>query len=74
MAAFRREGAGGARLEVQDPGHAVAEPKREVIFEEACQLANANRDRAEGWGLGLAILRRLARVLGDASHTAMAAR
>jgi len=59
----RRAGADAVRLEVWDTGPGIAEAEREAIFEEFYQLANANRDRAEGLGLGLAIVRRLAGLL-----------
>ena len=66
----RRDGESRVRLEVWDTGPGIAESEREAIFEEFYQLANANRDRAEGLGLGLAIVRRLAGVLGHSVSVA----
>ncbi len=51
------------RLEVWDTGPGIAESDREAVFEEFYQLANPHRDRGEGLGLGLAIVRRLAVVM-----------
>ena len=50
-------------VEVWDTGSGIPEHAREEIFEEYVQLANTERDRAKGLGLGLAICRRLAGVL-----------
>lgn len=49
------------RVEVWDTGVGIAPDKRERIFEEFYQAAE--RDRREGLGLGLAIVRRVARLL-----------
>ncbi len=56
----------GADLHVQvwDTGPGIGEDQRERIFEEFYQLANPERDRSKGLGLGLAIVDRLARLLG----------
>ena len=51
-------------VEVWDTGAGIPEHAREGIFEEYVQLANPERDRAKGLGLGLAICRRLAGLLG----------
>lgn len=51
-------------VEVWDTGAGIPEHAREGIFEEYVQLANPERDRAKGLGLGLAICRRLADLLG----------
>ncbi len=51
-------------LEVWDTGAGIPENAREEIFEEYIQLENPERDRAKGLGLGLAICRRLAGLLG----------
>jgi signal transduction histidine kinase/CheY-like chemotaxis protein len=50
-------------VEVWDTGAGIPESAREEIFEEYVQLANPERDRAKGLGLGLAICRRLADLL-----------
>jgi signal transduction histidine kinase len=52
------------RIAVRDTGPGIPEAERERIFEEFYQIDNPERDRAEGLGLGLAIVRRLARLLG----------
>jgi signal transduction histidine kinase/CheY-like chemotaxis protein len=56
----------GAQIEVQvcDTGLGIAREHREVIFKEYFQLHNPERDRQKGLGLGLAIVRRLANLLG----------
>jgi signal transduction histidine kinase/CheY-like chemotaxis protein len=51
------------RLEVWDTGPGIAPDQREAVFEEFYQLANPDRDRAKGLGLGLAIVRRLTTML-----------
>jgi len=51
-------------VQVWDTGPGIAEPDRQRIFEEYVQLGNPERDRAKGLGLGLAIVRRLAGLLG----------
>lgn len=52
------------RFAVSDTGPGIAPEERERIFEEFYQIGNPERDRAQGLGLGLAIVRRLARLLG----------
>jgi CheY-like chemotaxis protein/two-component sensor histidine kinase len=52
------------RIEVWDTGIGIPADKRNAIFEEFYQLANAERDRTRGLGLGLAIVDRIARLLG----------
>jgi signal transduction histidine kinase len=51
-------------IEVRDSGPGIAPDKLETIFEEYGQLGNKQRDSAKGWGLGLAICRRLLQVMG----------
>jgi signal transduction histidine kinase len=51
------------RFAVRDTGPGIAPHERERIFEEFYQVGNPERDRAQGLGLGLAIVRRLARLL-----------
>lgn len=53
------------RFEVLDSGKGVPEAFRERIFEEYFQLENPERGRDKGLGLGLAIVQRLARLLGS---------
>ncbi len=52
------------RIDVVDTGIGVAEDQRKHIFEEFFQAHNPGRDHGEGLGLGLAIVSRLAKLLG----------
>ncbi|TWA87363.1 PAS domain S-box-containing protein [Azospirillum brasilense] len=56
------------RIEVMDSGIGIRSDKHEEIFEEFFQVANQERDRSKGLGLGLAVVRRLARLLGHTIH------
>jgi two-component system, sensor histidine kinase len=51
-------------LEVWDTGPGIPADQQERIFEEFVQLANPERDRRKGLGLGLSIVRRLCALLG----------
>ena len=51
-------------IEVWDSGPGIDAAERERIFEEFYQVGNPERDRMRGLGLGLAIVRRLANLLG----------
>ena len=73
--AFKYTTAGGVDLDVErdersvtivvrDTGAGIPKPEHERIFEEFYQVGNPERDRTKGLGLGLAIVRRLARLLG----------
>ena len=59
----RRRG-GRLSLQVWDSGPGIAPGEREAVFQEYYQLSNPERDRSKGLGLGLAIVRRLADLLG----------
>jgi two-component system, sensor histidine kinase len=48
------------RIDVWDTGIGIAEDEQAHVFEEFYQVGNPERDRANGLGLGLAIVRRLA--------------
>jgi len=61
----RRRG-GDVAIEVWDSGRGIAAQDRERVFEEFWQAGNPERDRTRGLGLGLAIVRRLADLLGHA--------
>ncbi|MEQ1663523.1 MAG: hybrid sensor histidine kinase/response regulator [Thiobacillus sp.] len=52
------------RLTVWDTGRGIAPEHQENIFHEFVQLHNPARDRTQGLGLGLAIVSRLARLMG----------
>ncbi|GEM_PF-5398376 len=52
--------AAGVRVEVWDQGPGIEPEELPLIFEEFYQLANPERDRAKGLGLGLSIARKLA--------------
>ena len=59
----RRQG-GNLHIDVIDTGIGIQPDKHEEIFEEFFQVGNPERDRSKGLGLGLAVVRRLARLLG----------
>jgi signal transduction histidine kinase len=58
----RRFGA-EVRIEVWDTGIGIPREKLEAVFEDFFQLGNPERQRAKGFGLGLAIVRRTALLL-----------
>ena len=58
----RKEGE-SVRIEVSDTGVGIPPEALETIFEEYFQLENPIRNRSKGLGLGLAIVRHLARLL-----------
>jgi signal transduction histidine kinase/CheY-like chemotaxis protein len=51
-------------IQVLDTGMGIPSDQQEIIFDEFHQLNNAARDREKGLGLGLAIVRRTANLLG----------
>ncbi|MEO8118138.1 MAG: ATP-binding protein [Rhodoferax sp.] len=53
-----------ARIEVWDSGIGIAPEHHQSIFKEFYQVANTERDRSKGLGLGLNIVERTARLLG----------
>jgi signal transduction histidine kinase len=59
----RRDG-DNVRIEVRDNGVGIAPIHQGRIFEEFYQVANTERDRRRGFGLGLAICARIATLLG----------
>jgi len=63
LAGCRRAGA-ALRLEVRDSGPGIPPERHAEIFDEFTQLNNPERDRDKGLGLGLAIVSRLAELLG----------
>lgn len=52
-----------ARLFVDDSGPGIPLESQEQVFEEFSQLGNPSRDRSQGLGLGLAIVRRLSNLM-----------
>jgi CheY-like chemotaxis protein len=58
-----RKHRGHASLEVWDTGIGIATENQQMVFREFLQLANPERDRQKGLGLGLAIVHGLARTL-----------
>ena len=50
-------------LEVRDTGPGIPAELHEAVFEEFYQVANPDRDRSKGLGLGLPIVRRLTEIL-----------
>jgi PAS domain S-box-containing protein len=62
LVAIRRRGE-RALIQVWDTGIGIAPEQMDSIFEEYFQIGNPERDRAKGVGLGLAIVRRLSRLL-----------
>ncbi len=65
LVAARKRGKHRLRIEVWDTGIGIAPDQLERIFEEFYQISNASRDRSRGIGLGLAIVRRTASILGE---------
>lgn len=53
-----------AHIEVWDSGVGISAGQHDRIFEEFYQLANPERDRSRGLGLGLATVKRIAQLLG----------
>lgn len=59
-----RRGKTHARIEVWDTGPGIPPEQQDAVFEELVQLDNPERDASKGLGLGLAIVRRTAALLG----------
>ncbi|WP_049975892.1 HAMP domain-containing sensor histidine kinase [Azospirillum sp. B506] len=59
-----RHARGVLRIQVYDTGIGIPPEHLERIFHEFYQVSNPTRDRGKGLGLGLAIVDRLARLLG----------
>ncbi|MEY2843296.1 MAG: hypothetical protein RI920_1333 [Pseudomonadota bacterium] len=65
LVAARRSGKHRLRIEVWDTGIGIAPEQQDRIFEEFYQVGNSARERNRGIGLGLAIVRRTAGILGE---------
>lgn len=63
LVAVRRRGAHW-RIAVWDTGRGIPPEQQARVFEDFVQLDNPQRDRTQGLGLGLAIVRRAAALLG----------
>ena len=63
LLAARRHGT-RIRIEVRDGGIGIASIHQPRVFDEFFQVGNPERDHRKGFGLGLAIVSRLAAVLG----------
>lgn len=63
LVACRKRG-NTVRIEVWDTGPGIPPESREAIFDELVQLNNPERDPEKGLGLGLAIVRKSAALLG----------
>ncbi|HEY0835943.1 MAG TPA: ATP-binding protein [Azospirillum sp.] len=59
-----RRRAGAVEFQVWDNGPGIPREAREAIFEEFRQLKNPERNSERGFGLGLSIVSRIARLLG----------
>jgi signal transduction histidine kinase len=55
---------GGAAIRVTDTGTGIAPEQVEQIFGDFIQFRRRTSSRSSGWGLGLAICRRLTRLMG----------
>ena len=58
-----RDWKGGFSIEVWDTGIGIADEELPKIFDEFYQVANPERDRTKGLGMGLAIVKRLTLLL-----------
>lgn len=58
----RRQG-GSLRLEIWDTGIGIPADHLKAVFEDFVQLHNPERDRTKGFGLGLSVVERTARLL-----------
>jgi len=64
LVAARPRGRDQVCLQVWDSGLGIPRDRQAEVFEEFVQLDNPARDRAQGLGLGLAIVTRCAKLLG----------
>jgi len=64
LLAARAAGDGGVRLQVWDTGRGIPADRQAAVFDEFVQLEPGGSERHQGLGLGLAIVRRSAALLG----------
>src|SRR5581483_6360904 len=57
---------GAVRIDVRDTGVGIAPEQLDRVFDEFAQAHKAGGDSNKGWGLGLAICRRLVNAMGGA--------
>jgi len=69
-----RRAGGNLRIEVWDTGVGIHAEQLPHIFQEFYQVGNLERDTGKGLGLGLAIVDRIARMLGHPLHVRSALR
>jgi len=67
LLACRRRG-DMVRIDVIDTGVGISTNQLEAIYEEFHQAGNATKDRSQGLGLGLAIVRRIVTLLGGSDE------
>jgi signal transduction histidine kinase len=63
-----RATSGGIEVLVSDTGSGIAIDQQEKVFQEFYQIGNPERDRTQGLGLGLSIVKRLVDLLGISMH------
>lgn len=68
IALLARRGPGVLKLQVIDTGVGIRPEHLGTIFDEFMQLRECDQSRTQGLGLGLSIVRRLARLCGHAVH------
>lgn len=62
----------GHRIQVRDNGEGIADIHHEAVFDDYYQIGNRERGPNAGYGLGLSIVTRLARLLGCKIYLASA--
>ncbi len=62
----------GHVIQVRDNGLGIATINHEAVFDDFCQVDNTERNFNAGYGLGLSIVVRIARLLGSEIHLASA--
>jgi signal transduction histidine kinase len=66
VAVFARRQAKRLRIEVRDNGPGIDDADKALVFEEFYQADNPDRDRKQGFGLGLATAKRIAHLIDAA--------